>query len=429
MVPLWRRVVRRLAWFEPLWVMTLSLLLLVPPRFLPAAVQPYTSSLRPIVVLLLPVFWPIRWLAYRQFTRRTPLDWPLLFLVMWLPVTYWASVDKALSWEAISYLASGIMLYAALINWPPAQLRPQLIGWIILLVGLGLTLAAPLVTELVLNKLFLLPSINEWLQRLKHLTPGSVNPNRMSGVLILIMPLPLALAVRCDWTKRRWLPALNGLFFVLMLIALALTQSRSAYLAAAVALALILILRWPRLRYVALALIALGLVVLIQIGPRVVLDETSSGDALNGLDGRLELWSRGLYAISDFPFTGIGIGTFDRVIPVLYPLFSIGPDIALGHSHNLLIQITVDLGLPGLIAYLALMLNVFALLIVTLRRRADALQWVLAAGALSGLVAMLIHGIFDVPLWNTKPAFLPWLLIALAVQVGLSAAVSKSDVG
>ena len=252
--------------------MTLSLLLLLPPRFLPAVAQPYTASLRPIVVLLLPVFWPIRWLAYRQFTRRTPLDWPLLLLVMWLPVTYWASADKVLSWEAISYLASGIMLYAALINWPPAQVRPQLIGWIVLLVGLGLTLAAPVLSQLTSNKLFQLPLIDEWLQRLKDLAPGSVNPNRIAGTLILTIPLPLALVVRSDWTKRRWLPVLNGLFLVLMLIALVLTQSRSAYLATAVALAVILILRWPRLRYAALALIALGLVVLIQIGPRVVLD-------------------------------------------------------------------------------------------------------------------------------------------------------------
>ena len=43
----------------------------------------------------------------------------------------------------------------------------------------------------------------------------------------------------------------------------------------------------------------------------------------------------------------------------------------------------------------------------------------LAAGALGGLLAMFVHGIFDAAVWGSKPAIVPWLLIALAVQVGL----------
>ncbi len=32
---------------------------------------------------------------------------------------------------------------------------------------------------------------------------------------------------------------------------------------------------------------------------------------------------------------------------------------------------------------------------------------------------MFVHGLLDVPLWGTKPSFLPWLLIALAIAIGL----------
>jgi hypothetical protein len=85
----------------------------------------------------------------------------------------------------------------------------------------------------------------------------------------------------------------------------------------------------------------------------------------------------------------------------------------------LLLQVSLDLGLPSFIAYLALYANTLALLIVTLRRRAAAINWTLAAGTLGALTAMFLHGIVDVPLWDSKPAFLPWLLIALAMLIGL----------
>ena len=415
----WRRAFQYVAWLEPFWVVMIGVALLVPSRFLPEAMQPDLTFYRPTLTLLLMLFWPIRWLAYGQLTRRTPLDWPLVFMLAWLPVNYWASADKALSWTALSYLLFGVALYLALINWPPARRRPQLIGAAILLVGFGLTLAAPLLTELTLSKLFRVPFFDALLQRLHTLAPGNVNANRIAGTLILTIPLALALTIRRSWTKRRGLPLLSALLLVLMLIALVLTQSRSAYLATAVASTAVFILRWPRLIYAALALMVIGLIAMIPIGPRPVLEALSSSSAFNGLDGRLELWSRALYAISDFPFTGIGIGTFERVIPVLYPLFSIGPDTTITHAHNLILQVGVDLGLPGLIAYLALFINTFALATRSLRDRAAVLDWALTAGAVGGLLAMFVHGIFDAAVWGSIPAVVPWLLIALVIQVGL----------
>ncbi len=418
---------RRVAWLEPFWIALIGVLLLIPPRFVPAPLQGLFSINRPALTALLFLFWPIRWLAYGRLTRRTPLDWPLLIMLIWLPVGYWASVDKTLSWEAISYLLLGVVAYLALINWPPARHRPYLIGWAILLTGIGLTLAAPLLTELSLSKLFRVPALDTLLQQLHTLVPGNVNANRLAGVLVLTIPLPVALAVRRDWGRWHWLSIACALLVGPMLLALILTQSRAAYLATAAATGVILLLRWPKLWYAVPLVIIIGAIAVLQIGPHAALDAISSGGALNGLDGRLELWSRGLYAVSDFPFTGIGIGTFQRVIPVLYPLFSIGPDTTITHVHNLLLQVGIDLGLPGLIAYLALLINVFALIVLTLRQKVNALNWSLAAGALGGLVAMLVHGIFDAAVWGSKPAFVVWLLIALATQVGLSAAAPSTE--
>jgi len=361
----------------------------------------------------------VRWLAYGHFSVHTPLDWSLGFVLLWLPITFWASADKGLSWQALGYLAVGLGLYFALINWPPAQRQPLWVGGVLLAVAAGLSLTAPLLSQFALSKLFQLAPLNPIFQRLAELTPGNVNANRMAGALVIVWPLWAALAVRRDWTQRRWLAWCSVLVAVGMLGVIFLTQSRGAYLAAVTALGVLFLLRWPRLVYgVPIALLAAALAV-IRIGPNVILDQVGNGaaaqSALNSLEGRLELWSRALYAIADFSFTGIGIGTFERVIPLLYPYFLIAPDTQITHAHNLLLQVAVDWGLPGLVAYLALHINVFVMLAQVLRRREQALAWVLAAGTTAGLVALFVHGLVDAALWGSRPAFLPWLLIALAV--------------
>jgi putative inorganic carbon (HCO3(-)) transporter len=73
------------------------------------------------------------------------------------------------------------------------------------------------------------------------------------------------------------------------------------------------------------------------------------------LEDRVEIWSRALYAIQDFPFTGCGLGAFRRVVPILYPFFTVPPDTDIAHAHNIFLQTALDLGIPGLVAYLALL--------------------------------------------------------------------------
>jgi putative inorganic carbon (HCO3(-)) transporter len=406
-------------WAEPIWVMGLGVLLLLPQRFLPEAIQAQAILWRASGVVVLIFGGLLRWLVYGRITRRTPLDWPLVFMVLWLPVNYWAAVSKAHAWEALSPLIIGLAMYLALLNWPPAHQRPQLIGGLIVLFGVGLAFTTPLFTDLAIGKLFRFSALEAMQQRLSAALPGNVNANQIGGVLAVIIPLTAALALRRDWTAKRWPVLLAALATLFMLAMLALTQSRGAYLATAVALAVVALLRWPKLRY-AVPVVIIAVVLMVGlIGPRNVAELALSGSAVSGLDGRLEIWSRAFYAINDFPFTGIGIGTWNEVIPTLYPLFSVAPDAKLDHAHNLLLQVSLDLGLPGLIAYLALYANTIALLVLTLRRRAAAVNWTLAAGTLGALTAMFLHGIVDVPLWDSKPAFLPWLLLALAMLVGL----------
>ena len=81
-IPTMRHILRRIAWFEPLWVLLWGALLLLPARFAPAGMAPLLASGRPWFILMLGLGWLLRALAYGRFTRPTPIDIPLLFILL-----------------------------------------------------------------------------------------------------------------------------------------------------------------------------------------------------------------------------------------------------------------------------------------------------------------------------------------------------------
>lgn len=349
---------------------------------------------------------------WRALTLRiprpaSPLTPALICLLLWLPVSLWASADCTTSWVATGYLLFGLTLYVALVNWPPAQRRPLLAAWLLLLVGGGLAVVSPpLVAWKPQFRLFYLP-LYDRLQALPVHVGETIHANVLAGVLVIVLPLFVTLAFQ----KDRW-QILYAIMAVVVLAMIVLSQSRGGYLAVAVALPLIFVLRWPRLFYPVPALLIGAVVVVYQIGWQNLLDQLSNDGSLDGWAGRIDIWTQSLNALHDFAFTGIGIGTFTLVLPLLYPLqFGIE---SYPHAHNLLLQIGVDLGLPGLVAYLALLINLIVMLIVVLRRRnLQPGHRALAIGAAGGLTAMLVHGTLDAVVWDTKLSVVPWLLFAL----------------
>jgi putative inorganic carbon (HCO3(-)) transporter len=405
---------RPLTWLEPFWILLLGLPIIFPGKVTPLRFHPY-------LLAALFLFWPLRWLAYHRLSRRTPLDWSVAFILLWLPVNLWASVDRDISWVAAGYLLFGLTLYVSLVNWPPLRKTPQLAAWFMLSVAGGMALISPPITAWKTEfRLFRLPQIYDLFRSIPIDLGETIHANVLAGLLVIALPLFVALSLRSGWSKSPWPRRLCLLGSLLLFVVLVLTQSRGGYMAAAIALALVTGLRWPRLFWGGPVVLAGAVAVIFWLGPNQVFEAIGADSTFGGASFRVEMWTNSLYALSDFVFTGIGIGTFRQVMPLLYPFLLISPDNAsFVHAHNLYLQIGLDLGLPGLVAWLALIINVFALLIPVLRRRDRILQWTLASGVLGGLVAMLVHGFLDAVTWGTKLAFYPWLLIALAVLLGL----------
>ncbi|MEZ4682178.1 MAG: O-antigen ligase family protein [Caldilineaceae bacterium] len=344
---------------------------------------------------------------------------PLIFLLVWLSVNLWSSADRITSWIAIGYLLFGIVLYMWGVSAASLLFYQTHLPLGITLIGTTLALILPLIVIWKPQfRLFYLP-LYDRLQTIQLDIGETVHPNILAGVLVLTVPTALSLfAWQSTYQRLRYLQLGLLISTIVQLSVLILSQSRGGYLALTAAMVTMLLLRWPRLIYL-LPVVMVSIALLTRsIGWTTILDQFSSDSALGGWSGRLEIWQTSLMAIANFPFTGIGIGTFTTVIPLLYPLSF--PIESYPHAHNLFLQVALDLGIPGLIAYIALLINLFAMLFVTLRKAPrHTMVHTLAIGATGSLVGMITHGMLDAVTWGTKLSFIPWLLFALITQLFL----------
>jgi len=441
-----RLIVKNVLWLEPLWIVLVAPSILLRDLLWDPWVQPW-------IVAALFLFWPLRWWYAHQLAPPTRMNRPFVLLLLWLPVTLWVSGDAERSWAAVGYLALGMALYLALLNWPPTQHYPCLLVAGIGAIGLALAMTGPALLASIPTKIFIFS--DELMQSKPVDLFGSgetINSNVLAGALLLPSLVLGALALRWDWRPPGWggwvLPPLLGAASLFMLATLLLTQSRGAYLAALVGGVLLLLLRWPRAWIVLAVAMLAALSVLAWEGATFSAQALDGGDSAASLSGRTDIWQYAFYTLLNFPLTGIGIGTFDQMMPLLYPDIEILSNGSISHAHNLALQVGLDLGLPGLLAYIWLLVGAFQILIGVLRhpapepaeaeipaeenaqprrrrsstrrQRKAALRWTLAAGLLAGLVGMLVHGTVDAVLWGTRMALIPWLLLALTALLSVA---------
>jgi putative inorganic carbon (HCO3(-)) transporter len=269
--------------------------------------------------------------------------------------------------------------------------------------------------------------------------PGAtqgINPNEIAGVLLWVAPLALALALMLLLKRREFLQNQLQASHIILLVAsflaaltttgmIVLVQSRSGWLGLAASIAFLVVVFAGRLRRL---VIVLGLLALLAaVGAILVLglervtgtliSEAAASNPLTTLRGRQEIWQRALYGIQDFPLTGMGMNTFRQVVHVLYPLFLIGPETDIAHAHNHLLQAGLDLGIPGLIAYLAVWIGAAGMLWRAWRRSESLWLRVAAAGLAASLFGYAVFGMLDAVSLGARPGFLFWLLLGLVAAL------------
>lgn len=373
--------------------------------------------LLPIALTVGALFWLVRAMAHGRITVRSLADWPLGLLILMLLITACATPLPEITTPQIYSLLSNIVLYYAIVNWTTTLLRVRLVTNGLILTGLILALSAPFTVEwFAETKLLFIP---EAIYRaLPLLISNPIHPNVLAGALVTLLSCALGwLAFGWQALRRseRWLAVASVLAMATVLV---LSKSRGGMTGLSAALLVLVVLRWRRgWLILPLTTLASGLITW-QVGLSRVINTLTRTRSIGGIEGRLEIWSRALYIIQDFPFTGVGMGTFEQTVNNWFPFFTISAETHIPHAHNLFLQIAVDLGLPGLCAWLAILLLVIAASwriyqhgqVIT-----NNLLTGLGVGLVCSQIALVVHGLTDAVTWGTRPAIAVWAIWGLSM--------------
>jgi len=204
----------------------------------------------------------------------------------------------------------------------------------------------------------------------------------------------------------------SGVFLLVAVPSMLLSFSRGGYLAmAAVAVGLALS---HRRRWLLLAglVVAGGLVSAIPpIFHRISIEfQNVGGTTFFGRAGRLELWSATLKMLSHYPIFGTGLSGFaERIGPYWnanHPERFIDP-------HNIVLNFWVETGLLGLVAFAWLLVVVFRISWQGWKQ-SDSDWRPIFLGVLLAMVAIVVHGLVDVPYFKNDLSLLFWALAGLA---------------
>ncbi|MBI4786957.1 MAG: O-antigen ligase family protein [Chloroflexi bacterium] len=386
--------------------------------------------------VLIAFIWLARWWTTGELLRLTPLDLPILLILLWLPISMWVSTSWWLSQPKAYGVILGVLFFYAVVRAIATRRDLAWATFWLVLVFIAIAVAGLVGTDWAQGKIlsasFIYDRLPRFIQAIPRSIAGGFARNGVGGTLALTIPFLASLLwatggwrMRAEEQGSRGAEASNSTLLILVLVALALslvavalTQSRGAILGTAVGLLAIAIWRERRFGWVVVAG-AVGLIALILMGQGNALGEfLLRMDAQSGtLASRIEVWQRGVLMVQDFPFTGIGIGTYNNVAHALYPFFIAAPDELVPHAHNNLLQVAVDLGIPGLIAFVALLVGFAVCLARGYRALPDQVVRALIVGLGSGMLAHQTFGLTDAFILGTKPGVLLWVFFALASVV------------
>lgn len=371
----------------------------------------------PVAVAVATSFWMVRWLAYGRPSVHTPADWSIVLLILLLPITLYITSFPDITRVQVLRLVSGVLLYYAIANWATSPARLRLLFFGAMLIGLVLSLVAPItVVPPGGQKFAFIPAA--LYTKFALVVSDTINAAVLAGTLVLLVPCAIAVLL-FGWRQlQHYERGVVGATTLVMLSMLILMQSRSGFIALAAMLGLMVCLRWRRGWLVLLA--SASVIGALVQSPAVItfLGASISFTArtFGGFEQRLVIWSRAVYMIQDYPFTGIGMGSFKQMIDSLYPVFFNSSQVV--HAHNLLLQVAVDLGIPGLIAWLAIVTGVTAWGWQVYRHgclMGDGWIAGLGAGLLCSQLALIVNGLTDAVTWGmVRPAVVPWALWGLS---------------
>lgn len=202
---------------------------------------------------------------------------------------------------------------------------------------------------------------------------------------------------------------------VLMFGALVAAQSEGAVIGAASGLLALLWLQ-PKTRMVAVAIVLLGGVGL-AFAPAPLRSAIQEKLLLRDWSGTVRriTWGETLTMLRDRPLTGAGLAGYPVAMRGYHEATAIE---IFQYPHQIALNVWSELGLLGLAAFVWILGTFFRLASRAESRRERQ-------AAIAAMVALLVHGLVDVPYFKNDLAFLFWIIVALGAGGALPKAGNR----
>lgn len=302
------------------------------------AIMPANASLGPghafMAGLIVLLFLPAYYVAFAQQARVWRQLWPLPAFGVFLALLAWAALS--LCWATLEKpfdgLAALLSVLAFVLGWHAfAANDAGRIRSLLLATGLGLSLCALGFTI----RYVVAPMPDGRIIGFGIIATANYAAMLMGAVALWLSQLDIP---DRGWSVLRWVAVGFPLVFI------ALTQSRGTWLALGACVLLMPLWRPERtVRWLALGILALAIVALVAAaaGWTVLLER--------GTSLRPDLFAQAGQLVAAHPFGGLGLGE-------PFTLWVKGQPYV--HTHNVLTQVAVELGLPGLLLAVAVWLPV-----------------------------------------------------------------------
>ncbi|HUF39572.1 MAG TPA: O-antigen ligase family protein [Anaerolineales bacterium] len=362
--------------------------------------------------------WVLRMGVGRLPFRRTSLDLFFLIFLATALVGVWAAYDRERALAKFWLILDGVLLFLALAAQPRGNLWRLAWGFGGFAVVVSLYYFLTHNWELAPAKIDGLNRIGlAWMDLRPAVTLRALHPNVAAGLAAMSAPFLVAVTLR-EWASRRagGTAAAAGLLgFVLF--AILMTTSRGAWLALAAAMLVWLLwgisglfARYGRtsrgtnfLTFLSILVVFAGFVIFTTAGGLIGLADALPGPSHTG--SRLDLMRGMSYLISDFPFTGGGLDAF----PGLYGQYIlVSPFYIVEHGHNLFLDVSLEQGLFGGLALIAIFGIAFRQIGRTAAEDGVGAENLLLAAALAGMLVVVLHGLMDDALYGSRAQFLMW---------------------
>jgi hypothetical protein len=344
--------------------------------------------------------------------ERTPIDWGLGILFIQILATCFVVPDIGFSLPKIAGVLFGLLIFYALLSVLNSErlLKGAVIGYL----GAGLALAVFGMVGMFWDSepLFakIMPELSKSIPKVNWKLPGAesgFNPNPLGGTLLLIAPLAAVLWIY--FRKKAVVFLVGGTVFLMMVIVIFFTQSYGVWIALIISLWLVAFgSRWKKWSLLEFAL-ATVLVFFLKVHKMSDLPKMAENNIVRTkIEQRYSYWAAGIKAIARHPLFGVGMNRL-RLDP------EVGYENS--HAHNQLIHTAAELGIPALVAYLAILIGAGWMCREVFRKTNAGWMKAAAQGLIAGQLAFFIFGLGDAIPLGAKPGILFWISLALITSL------------